>query len=249
MALAASGARAEVPPFYQLGTRPDADILALGILYFHSPLYAGSEQMRTIVVPSGTAILTNGFFADPISGIGYNASTDTRFEYGPRVTLGLGREDTAAVHGLGMIHNVLNVGGFANYNATERLQFQSTLRYGSGYNQDGMLVDIGASYDIFQEGHVAVTVDTTLSYANAAYMQSFYGVTPAQSAASGYTPYSPRAGVQWYTGELSITAPVHPKALAYFSVEYTRLSGPAADSPIAKKSGFVTIEANVSYGF
>src|SRR5215472_17524965 len=81
---AATCARAEIPPFYSLGPRPAADVFAAGAMYFHAPLYAGSDEQHTIVVPSATAILVNGFFADPLSGIGWNASTDPRFEFGPR---------------------------------------------------------------------------------------------------------------------------------------------------------------------
>ena len=88
----AATCRAEMPPFYGLGERPEKDVLAAGLLYFHAPRYAGSDEQRTIVLPSGTAILANGFFADAINGVGFNFSADKRFEYGVRATLGLGRD-------------------------------------------------------------------------------------------------------------------------------------------------------------
>jgi outer membrane scaffolding protein for murein synthesis (MipA/OmpV family) len=246
---AATSSRAEIPPFYSLGPRPQKDILAVGAMYFRAPLYAGSDEPKSVMAPSATAILVNGFFADPISGIGWNASTDPRFEFGPRATLGLGREEPAALHGMGKIHNAVNVGGFANYNATNRFQLQSALRYGSGYDRDGALLDAGASYDIFQRDHVAVTVAGSASFANAAYMQSFYGVSGAQSARSGYPEYHPHSGMQWHVLELSVTAPVHPKALAYFALDYGRLDGPAAASPLSRKSDWIAIEMSVDYAF
>jgi outer membrane scaffolding protein for murein synthesis (MipA/OmpV family) len=249
LALLCTVARAEVPPFYSLGPRPEHDILAAGALYFHAPLYAGAEQWQTVFVPSATAILVNGFFADPISGVGFNMSTDPRFEFGPRATLGLGREESAALHGLGKIHHSINVGAFANYNVTGRFQLQSALRVGSGYDHDGALLDAGASYDVLQWEHASVTLDGSLSLANAAYMQSYYGISGAQVLASGFPEYHPHAGIQWHTVGLSVTAPVHPKALGYFSVEYVRLTGAAADSPTVRKSDWISIEANVSYGF
>jgi outer membrane scaffolding protein for murein synthesis (MipA/OmpV family) len=240
---------AEIPPFYSLGPRPAEDVLAAGVLFFHAPRYAGSDQLRTVIAPSGTAILVNGFFADPISGVGFNFSADPRLEAGLRATLGLGREEVAALRGLGTIRNAPNAGGFANYNVTGRFQLQSALRYGSGYDHHGMLVDVGASYDIFQQDHVSVTLDASASYANGPYMRSYYGVSDAQAAASGYGAYRPGAGVQWRTAGLSITAPVHPKALGFLSLEYTRLAGQAAASPYARKADSISIQANVSYGF
>jgi outer membrane scaffolding protein for murein synthesis (MipA/OmpV family) len=242
-------ARAEIPPFYALGPRSAEDLYAAGVLYFRAPRYAGSDEIRSVVAPSATIMLNDGFFADPISGIGYNASADPRFEYGPRATIGLGRQEPAELRGLGRIHHAANVGGFANFNVTDRFQLQSSLRYGSGYDHRGALADAGASYDLFQQDHVSVTVDASISFANARYMKSFYGVSTAQSMASGYPAYAPAAGAQWHTAGLSLTAPVHPKALAYFSVDHTWLEGPARASPLVRKSSWTAIEANVSYAF
>ena len=242
-------ALAEIPPFYSLGPRPAQDVLAVGAIYFHAPLYAGSAETQTVVAPSASAILSNGFFADPISGIGWNASTDARFEFGPRATLGLGREEPAVLHGIGKIHNAVNVGAFANYNATSRFQLQSAMRYGSGYDHRGALLDAGAAYDVFQRDHVSVTVEASASFANASYMQSFYGVSAAQSVRSGYPEYHPHSGRQWHVLELSVTAPVHPKALAYFAFDSGRLEGAAAASPLVRKHGWRAIELAVAYAF
>lgn len=245
----ASCACAEIPPFYSLGPRPANDVFAIGTMYFNAPLYAGSDQRHTVIVPSATAILTNGFFADPIAGVGYNASMDPRWEFGPRATIGLGREEPATLHRLGKIHNAANAGGFFNYNATEHFQLQSAARYGSGYRHDGALLDAGASYDIFQRGHLTVSLEGSVSLANAAYMQSFYGVSAVQSSSSRYPEYHPRPGIQWGVAELSVTAPVHPKALAYFALDYGRLAGSAAASPLVRKADWFAVEVAVAYGF
>ena len=249
LACAGMPACAEVPPFYALGPHPAQDILAAGVLFFRAPRYAGGEEIRTLVTPSGTAILSNGLFADPLSGIGYNASADPRFEYGVRVTIGLGREEPAALRGLGKIRNRPDVGTFANYNVTERFSLQSAIRYGSGYDARGMLADVGASYDIFQRGPVSVTLDASASFANRAYMRSFYGVSDAQARGSGFAPYDPRAAMQWHTAGVSLTTPVHPKALAVVALESTRLGSVAATSPYVTRRGSWALEATVSYAF
>ena len=238
-----------MPPFFSLGVRPEKDILAAGVLYFNAPQFAGSPERRVVVVPSGTVFLTNGWFADVVNGIGRNFSTDARFEYGLRASLGVGREETDAIRGLGKIGNALDLGGFANWNVTEHFQLQSSLRYGSGYDHDGLLVDAGAAYDVIRYGPASLTVDVSMSFANASYMRSFYGVSPAQSAASGIAPYRPGAGRQWSTAGISLTTPLHPKVLAVVSLEYARLGGPAASSPYARRITAPSIEATVVYGF
>ena len=247
--LLACTARAEIPPFYSLGTRPEKDVYAAGVLYFEAPLYAGAEARTSILIPSATMIMADGFFADVISGVGFNFSTDTRFEYGVRATAGVGREEPASLHGLGKIPRTVNVGGFANYNATDRWQLQSSARYGSGYDRDGLLIDIGTSYDVFKQGPASVTVDVSASYADRHYMQSFYGVSAEQSVASGYSQYNPPAGQQWATAGISVTAPVSRNALAYVSLEHTRLTGYSASSPYAERRDSTAIEATVVFGF
>ncbi len=248
-ALLACTAFAEIPPFYSLGTRPEKDVYAVGALYFDAPLYAGAEARTRILIPSATMIMASGFFADVISGVGFNFSTDTRFEYGVRVTAGTGREEPARLHGLGKIPRTVNVGGFANYNATDRCQLQSSARYGSGYDRNGLLIDVGTSYDVFKQGPASVTVDVSVSYADRHYMQSFYGVSADQAIASGYSQYSPPAGQQWATAGLSATAPVSKNALAYVSLEYSHLTGYAASSPYVERRDSTAIEATVVFGF
>ena len=238
-----------MPAFFSLGVRPDKDIYAAGLLYFNAPRYAGAADKRIVIVPSATAILANGWFADVVNGIGRNFSTDPRFEFGVRATFGVGREETGALRGLGKIRNALNVGGFANWNVTERFQLQSSARFGSGYNHDGLLVDVGASYDIIRWGHASLTLDTSASFANASYMRSFYGVSARQSADSGFAPYDPGAGRQWSTAGISLTTPLHPKVLAVVSLEYSRLASSAASSPYAQRPNSRSIEATIAWAF
>lgn len=247
--LAATGAAAEMPAFYDLGGRPDKELVAAGLNYFRAARFAGSAETRTIVVPSATWVATNGLFADVVNGVGWNASADKRFEYGVRATAGLGREATGALHDMGRIPNRVAVGGFANWNPLERVELQSSLRYGSGYARDGMLVDVGASWDFFRVGYFSASLDVSASWANAAYMRSFYGVTPEQSAATGYRAYAPGAGPHWSTLGLSITTPLHERVLATLSVERTRLGSRAAGSPYTARRDATTIQANVSFVF
>lgn len=247
--LMSSAVRAEIPPFYSLGTRPEKDIRAAGVLFFSAPRYAGADARTNVAVPSATVIMANGFFADVINGVGVNLSADPRFEYGLRATVGLGRDEAAGLQGLGRIRDAVNVGGFANYNATERWQVQSSTRYGSGYDRNGLLIDIGTSYDIFQQGPASVSLDLSASYANRSYMQSFYGVSADQAARSGLARYAPRAGQQWTSAGLSVTAPVRRNALAYVSLDYTHLTGYAASSPYARRGDSLTVEASVEFAF
>lgn len=230
----AGAARADIPPFYALGGRPAEDIYAAGVLYFWGPRFSGSDETRRLIRPSATIILGNGFFADPISGIGFNASTDPRFEYGVRATLGPGREASDAAPELGRLPDSLNVGGFANMNVTSRFSLQSALRYGGGRDHDGTLLDLGASFDLVQWNHGSFTVDASENFASSSYMHSYYGVG---------------GGPQWTTGGLSVTTPLHPKVLAVVSFDRTWLAQPVAESPLVKRSSWSSVQATIAIAF
>jgi outer membrane scaffolding protein for murein synthesis (MipA/OmpV family) len=231
---AAGAARADIPPFYQLGARPDEDLYAIGALYFSGPRFSGSDETRRIIRPSATILLTNGFFADPLSGIGYNASTDPRYEYGVRATLGLGRDGSDAAPELGRLSDGLNVGGFANMNVTSRLTLQSALRYGTGRHHDGTLVDLGASFDLLQWNHGSFSVDGYETFASSSYMRSYYGVG---------------GGPQWTNAGISITTPLHPKVLAVVSIDRTWLAQPVAESPLVTRSHWSSLQATIAIAF
>jgi outer membrane scaffolding protein for murein synthesis (MipA/OmpV family) len=225
---------ADVPPFYALGPRPDENVMAAGVLFFDAPRWAGAEETRRTWRPSATILCTNGFFADPISGIGWNASADKRFEYGLRATLGLGREAVDAAPSLKRVPDTLNVGAFANWNATTRLALQSSVRYGAGGGRDGTLVDLGASLDVLQWDHGSLAIDTSASFASASFMQSYYGVG---------------AGPQWTTVGLTLATPLHRRVFSVFSIDRARLSDKAAASPIVERRLFTTLQAAVSFLF
>jgi outer membrane scaffolding protein for murein synthesis (MipA/OmpV family) len=250
-ALAAGPARADIPPFYSLGPRPEADVVAGGVMAFRAPRFAGAESDRGIVAPSATLVRTDGFFADPLSGVGWNASRDPAFETGIRATLGLGRDADPALPGMGSIPNRPNVGAFANWNVTPRFQLHSALRAGSGETRRGVRADAGAAFDLYQRGYVAVTLEGTLAWANRRYQREFFGVTAEQSRASGgvFAPFAPGAGAVSRALSLALSTPVHERALLYVAVERSWVAGPGADSPVVSRRRGLALQAQLNWLF
>lgn len=226
--------RADIPPFYALGPRPDEDQAAIGMLLFDAPRWSGSGESRLVLRPSATILRTNGLFADAISGIGWNASADPRFEYGLRATLGVGRPAVRAASGSLPVPDTLNAGAFANWSATTRLSFQSSVRYGAGVRHDGTLVDLGASLDIVQWDHGSLAIDASANFANEPFMRTYYGVG---------------GGPQWVTEGVTLATPLHPRIFCVVSLERTRLSATAAASPIVSRRQFGTLDVAVSFLF
>lgn len=109
-----------------------------------------------------------------------------------------GRKQTAstALNGLGDIGARAELGGFVDFNPGRSIRLSAGVRYGSGLDRNGALLDLSTNYRIFLTENQHLALGISASYANSNYMQSYYGVTAAQSAASGYAVYTPDSGLR-----------------------------------------------------
>ncbi len=223
----------------------------IGAAVINSPEFTGSKQRRTMLLPLLDYRWQNGFFAGTTNGVGYLFSTAPDIQYGLRVTADFGRKESRspALAGMGDIDAAAEFGGFFNYFVSPQISLTSSLRYGSGNDNKGMVVDLGANYSmqVAPQWRGAVGVGTT--FANSNSMQSRFGVTPAQSITSGYAPYSPGAGLRdarisasanyFFSRQVAITAAVSASALL----------GDAKDSPVVRSKSAVSGVVAVSYEF
>jgi outer membrane protein len=80
-----------------------------------------------------------------------------------------------------------------------------------------------------------LTVGAGLGGASSRYLQAWYGVTPAQAAASGYARYTPRAGLREVGAHATYRIEIDPQWAAFAGGSVSRLLGPAADSPLTAR--------------
>lgn len=140
----------------------------------------------------------------------------------------------------------------------------ATLGFGLEYNADPFKVyaDIGRSFgdseglvgtfgvEVSQPvGRVLFGAGLSATYADANHMQSYFGVTTAQSAASGYAAYTPEAGFKRADLELSATYMFSENWMLRGQVEFGRLLGDAIDSPIVQEKTQTTAGLFVAYRF
>jgi outer membrane protein len=242
LALAAPLAWPALPTFFQLGVRPDQRMLTAGVLVTDQARYDGAAERRTEYLPDIGLYRTDGWFADTINGLGYNASTDKAWEYGMRALPDLGRDESSALRGLGRIQPTLLASAFANANLSERLQLQSTVNFGAGYGHRGARVDLGAAYAFFVEGPFQIGVDASIGLADRHYAQSYYGINADQAARTGRPTYQPAAGADQLRADLTFFAPLSEKWISYSSVGRNRLLGDAARGPyVVRKSDRVFV--------
>ncbi len=213
--------------------------------------YQGSDERRTLLLPLLDYQWRSGWFAGTTNGLGYNFSRQPGIDYGVRLTADLGRKESrsSALRGLGDIDIRPEIGGFFNYAITPSFALTSSLRYGSTEDRDGAVLDLGAAYSVPLAPQWRLGLGVGASVANASYMQSYFGVTSAQYAQSGYAPYSAGAGIRDVKASAVVTYAINQRWAVSTALSASSLQGDAKDSPITRKRNSVSGVVSLAYGF
>jgi MipA family protein len=208
MACAGGAAQAQAFDAVRLFAVPAGDgegLAGLAVIAGHE--YLGSDERKTMVLPALSYQWKNGWFAGTGNGVGYKFHSPPTMQYGLRVTVDLGRDedDAKALAGMGDIDVRPEVGGFFNYFITQEWFLTTSFRYGAGNDRDGSQTDIGVGWSSQLAPQWRVGLGAAATYVNSKYMQAFYGVTPEQSARSGYAVYTPGAGWRDLRASASLT--------------------------------------------
>ena len=249
---AANGVRAQAFDAVRIFGPVEGDGAGIaGAVVIAAPRYAGSDERGWLVLPSIDYRWKNGWFAGLSNGIGYLFPSRPDMQYGLRVTADIGRKESRsdALDGMGSIQPRAEAGAFFNYFPTREVFLTSSLRYGSGNDWNGMQIDLGAGYSTALAPQWRGTVGVATTIVNGAYMQAYFGVTPQQSAASGYAVYSPGAGFRDVRLNASVVYAIDARWSLTGALTVSSLQGDARGSPIVFEPTPVSGIVALSYGF
>lgn len=223
----------------------------IGAVVIGAPRYAGSDERGWLVLPSIDYRWKNGWFAGLSNGVGYLFPSRPDMQYGLRITADIGRNESRsdALTGMGSIHPRAEAGAFFNYFPTREVFLTSSLRYGAGNDWNGLQVDLGAGYTTPLTPQLRGNFGVAATYVNGAYMQAYFGVTPQQSASSGYAVYTPGAGFRDVRLNASLVYAIDARWALTGALTVGALQSGAKDSPIVFEPTVVTGIVAVSYGF
>jgi outer membrane protein len=217
-----------------------------------TPAYEGDDDYRLSVVPNVQVAYGDRLFASIQEGIGYRwLNTDT-VKAGPIVRFAFPRKEdgeqlfavtghrTRDLSGLGDVDLSVELGGFAEYE-TGPLTWRAEVRQAAtGHNglaaelgvQWSRAVDLGGVFAIVSAGPRARLVD-------ASYNQAYFGVTAAQSIASGLPVYRAGGGLYAYgvASTVIVPLPSDRRWAVVLLAGYDRLSGDAGASPLVQRRG------------
>ena len=213
--------------------------LSIGLGGGVSPDYEGSNDYGFGFGPNISATWRNTIFYRGKS-LGVNIIRQKNLKAGLIAARAAKRkeDDNDKLEGLGDVDGGIEVGGFVSYkNNSWRYMAEGRQEVDSGH--EGALLELSVGKNLpLATPLVFVEIGTTL--ASDDYMESFFGVDSQQSANSGLKKYNAGAGIKDVNLSISAGYPLTDRWRFAVMVEYKRLLGDAADSPIVDdKNQFV----------
>lgn len=236
-----------IPEFYL----PKDINYSLGAVALSVPKYHGSDERRYALYPMFDVQWKSGAFFSSVNGLGYNFSKNAAMQYGLRMSLEAARDESRSskLRGLGDVNTAIEPGAFFNFSLSQQYTLLSSVRYGSGVDHNGVQVSVGGRISTAINPQHRLSASLRANWANNSYMQSYYGVTPQQSQASGYATFTPNAGIS----DIKLGASWHWTIDTNWSLttgtSYSRLSGDAAKSPFVIDKNAVSVFSAASYRF
>ena len=220
------------------------------------PKYPGSSEQGFIAYPSGSIRRagTTPRFSAPDDGIGFALYETGTFSMGPVVRYQSGRYSgsNAELRGIQDAKWAVEPGLFAQIWAVpDVLRARFEIRRGF-HGHEGVVGSFGL--DLVQHyGSWTFSAGPRLTVADAAYMRSYFGVTPQDATWNPRVKaYRPDGGVKGYGAAGAATYKINESWSTTVNAGYERLQGEAAKSPIVKSFGKrdqITIGASLSYSF
>lgn len=224
-----------------------------GIVYL-SPKYEGGRSYEAnafpFVAPYGLG--DKGILqVRALDDVRWRVLQYSGFEFGPLAGYRLGREedDAARLHGLGDIDGGLILGGFAAYRAGPLALSLSYHHQVTGDDETGALLRFGADYTLQPAAGFKLIATIGANYATDDFMAAYFGVSPAQSGASGLPVYRPDAGFKDVFVGATASIDLTDRWTLMLMGRYSRLIGDAADSPVVETENQFYGGVGLSYKF
>jgi len=239
--------------------------LSIGVV----PAYEGGDDYIAIVSPLLTvtkpgAYFINGASINPNDGLlsaglslvhfGYRGSSGggVKVNFGPylRAHPGRNEEEDDALNGLGDIDASVGLGLFLDVEAGDWFIQLAAAPHGVDQSaDDGLLVSLDVRYRTYTSDKWMIDSILAVSWGNDEYIQGYYGVTPTQSASSGYAVYYAEAGVKDVGIYVQSSYSYTSDWLWHTQIGYWELQGDVADSPIVETGSAGQVRALIGFTY
>ncbi len=223
---------------------PQPNFIGLGVGAY--PDYFGSSDYNVGAAPIGRLSLGGARFVRLMANeIRVNVLDHPNWQLGPMGLWRFGREDVenSVVDRVHHIDDAISLGLFGGYVWRDPREMRRMAGVGTW-----ALGDASGTYNGWTAGlnayamqpvakMVTVAGGAAFTYGSGNYMNEYFGVTPADSLASGLPVYVPGSGVRDVRGWAAAILHLSPQWHVSAGAMYLRLVGNAADSPLVSEEG------------
>jgi outer membrane protein len=219
--------------------RPSGRIVTIGIGAQAYPKFPGADDLGIYPMPiigirrAGRPVPLEA----PDEGWGFGLfGDDSPIDIGPAINFQRKRSEEDVGAPVGNVGRTIEVGGFVQTFLGENFRLRGELRQGLG-GHEGLVGDLGADVFVRGSGNTVFSIGPRLRWGDNDYMDSYYGVLPAVSTATGLAAFDPGSGIHSVGGAAGLQLDVGGGVSVHSYVRYDRLVNDAADSPIVTGLG------------
>jgi len=227
----------------------------VGIGGEYRPDFQGSKNWMLIPIPivSVRRAGSMGGFRGPRDGASIALIDFGDLRVGPAAKFVAARnsKDHSELSGLGDVKAAFELGGFVEYYAVDWLRLRGELRQGIGGHQ-GAVADVSADFIVPLIDRLTISAGPRFTWKSTKAVAPYFGADAVHSLASGLPVFEAKGGAHSVGFGSQVTYRINPQWEVRAYVEYEKLLGAAADSPLVTRRGSsnqTTVGLGASYSF
>ena len=217
---------------------PETTNLSLGVGPELRPDYFGSDDYEVQPDPQVYVKFRNFVFLDN-DGADLALFGFSGFSFGPSIRIVGDREedDNVALQGLGDVDFTFEAGGFVATRFLNRIVVRAKARQGVAGGHDGLIIDSQGTVLLFRSRRLSMSISGQASWINDNYADTYFSITPEQSANSGLPEFDADAGFRDVGGSLNGYINIGRRWSLNPYIQYTRIASDIAQTPIISQFG------------
>ena len=214
--------------------------IGLGAGVISAPEYLGADSIETFAVPAidiaYRRTITFNFY-EGLNAYFFNRG-DFSLKAGVAYQPGRDEDEDPSLAGIGDIDDATLLRLVAEYQLDIYTAFVGLRRHYGGTDGTQFEAGIQAFYSLREEiTSPRLLLNLAVLYSDEDYMQGYFGIDAAQSAASGLQPYSAEPGVSSVRAGATFLYPLTRHWRLTAVTQYRELVGDAVDSPLVVQDG------------
>lgn len=160
-------------------------------------------------------------------------------------------DDFSELDGMDMIDPSLEVGGRVEYTTPNYAVF-AKLRYGA-IGHEAFVAELGGDLQFRPTDRLAISAGPRVLMSDDSYAQTYFGVSGAESGASGFDPFVAQGGIISAGAKAEAVYSLNDDWQIVGTVTYDQFLADAADSPLTEAddqlSGSIVLTRRITFGF